>query len=142
MKKIIVMLALALSSQFVSAQNTTVVNPLVTEFIEAQGMKGQMLEAKESLISYILEDKKDAFSTEFDKMIDKYISKFSKVVSTHLSDSEIKGLIDSIKQEKEFAGLSPEKQEKFDEQLQGLQIEVSMELNDLILEYGDPELLE
>lgn len=142
MKKIIVMLALALSSQFVSAQNTTVVNPLVTEFIEAQGMKGQMLEAKESLISYILEDKKDAFSTEFDKMIDKYILKFSKVVSTHLSDSEIKGLIDSIKQEKEFAGLSPEKQEKFDEQLQGLQIEVSMELNDLILEYGDPELLE
>ena len=142
MKKIIVMLALVMSTQFITAQSSADVNPFVTEFIEAQGMRKQMLESKESLTSYILEDKKVEFSNNFDKMIDKFISKFSKVVSSNLSDSEIKGFIEALKEEKEFTGLSKEKQQKFDEQLQALQVEVTMELNELIMEYGNPELFQ
>ena len=142
MKKIIVMLALVMSTQFITAQSSADVNPFVKEFIEAQGMRKQMLESKESLTSYILEDKKVEFSNNFDKMIDKFISKFSKVVSSNLSDSEIKGFIEALKEEKEFTGLSKEKQQKFDEQLQALQVEVTMELNELIMEYGNPELFQ
>ena len=142
MKKIIVMLALAMSTHMVSAQTNTSVNPLVTEFIETQGVKKQMLSAKESLDEYILAENKDTFSKEFDKLVDKFIGKFGKVVSKNLSDDDVKGLTKALKDQVPYEGLSEDKKTKFEEELMVLQTEIGMELNELIMEYGNPELFQ
>jgi len=142
MKKIIVMLALAMSTHMVSAQTNTSVSPLVTEFIETQGVKKQMLSAKESLDEYILAENKDTFSKEFDKLVDKFIGKFGKVVSKNLSDDDVKGLTKALKDQVPYEGLSEDKKTKFEEELMVLQTEIGMELNELIMEYGNPELFQ
>lgn len=142
MKKIIVILALAMSTHMVSAQTNTSVSPLVTEFIETQGVKKQMLSAKESLDEYILAENKDTFSKEFDKLVDKFIGKFGKVVSKNLSDDDVKGLTKALKDQVPYEGLSEDKKTKFEEELMVLQTEIGMELNELIMEYGNPELFQ
>lgn len=141
MKKLVVMLALALSTQLSFAQ-TAQVNPIITEFIEAQGLKQQLLSAKESLNEYILESNKDAFTKDYDTTVDKFIVKFGNVVSKNFSNDEISNLVKSIKEQKEFEGLSEEKQKMFESDVQVLQTEFGMEINELIMQYGNPELFE
>lgn len=141
MKKLVVMLALALSTQLSFAQ-TAQVNPIITEFIEAQGLKQQLLSAKESLNEYILESNKDAFTKDYDTTVDKFIVKFGNVVSKNFSNDEISNLVKSIKEQKEFEGFSEEKQKMFESDVQVLQTEFGMEINELIMQYGNPELFE
>lgn len=141
MKKLVVMLALALSTQLSFAQ-TAQVNPIITEFIETQGVKQQMLTAKESLNEYILEANKDEFSKEFDKLVDKFIGKLAKVVTSNLKEEEVIGLTKALKDQIPYEGLSDDKKTKLEESMQILQTEIGMEMNELIMQYGNPELFE
>ena len=139
MKKNIVLLVLVISTQFISAQSSTDVNPLVTEFIQSNGVSERMKRSKESFVEYVLEENRIDFAKQYDNVIDEFIQKYINIISSNLTDSEIKVFNEAMIEEKEFTSLSKKKQQKFDREMRDLEVIVTMELNELIVKYRNPE---
>lgn len=139
MKKNIVLLVLVISTQFISAQSFTDVNPLVTEFIQSNGVSERMKRSKESFVEYVLEENRIDFAKQYDNVIDEFIQKYINIISSNLTDSEIKVFNEAMIEEKEFTSLSKKKQQKFDREMRDLEVIVTKELNELIVKYRNPE---
>lgn len=139
MKKNIVLLVLVISTQFISAQSSTDVNPLVTEFIQSNGVSERMKRSKESFVEYVLEENRIDFAKQYDNVIDEFIQKYINIISSNLTDSEIKVFNEAMIEEKEFTSLSKKKQQKFDREMRDLEVIVTKELNELIVKYRNPE---
>lgn len=144
MKKFLSILMLVLVAQLGLAQNTNT-HPTVAKLIEKQGLREQLAETKTGLNDLILEDKKEDFSKKYDEIVNTFVDKFGKIITKHFTEEQLQNIEKDIAEKGEAFNIGehlPNDVDKFQEDLTILQTEIGMELQDLIMEYGNPDLFQ
>lgn len=144
MKKFLSILMLVLVAQLGLAQNTNT-HPTVAKLIEKQGLREQLAETKIGLNDLILEDKKEDFSKKYDEIVNTFVDKFGKIITKHFTEEQLQNIEKDIAEKGEAFNIGehlPNDVDKFQEDLTILQTEIGMELQDLIMEYGNPDLFQ
>ena len=143
MKKFLSILMLVFVAQLGLAQNTNT-HPTVTKLIEKQGLREQLAETKTGLNDLILEDKKEDFSKKYDEIVNTFVDKFGKITK-HFTEEQLQNIEKDMAEKGEAFNIGehlPNDVDKFQEDLTILQTEIGMELQDLIMEYGNPDLFQ
>lgn len=144
MKKFLSILMLVFVAQLGLAQNTNT-HPTVAKLIEKQGLREQLAETKTGLNDLILEDKKEDFSKKYDEIVNTFVDKFGKIITKHFTEEQLQNIEKDIAEKGEAFNIGehlPNDVDKFQEDLTILQTEIGMELQDLIMEYGNPDLFQ
>lgn len=144
MKKFLSILMLVFVAQLGLAQNTNT-HPTVTKLIEKQGLREQLAETKTGLNDLILEDKKEDFSKKYDEIVNTFVDKFGKIITKHFTEEQLQNIEKDMAEKGEAFNIGehlPNDVDKFQEDLTILQTEIGMELQDLIMEYGNPDLFQ
>lgn len=126
------------------AQNINT-HPTVAKLIEKQGLREQLAETKTGLNDLILEDKKEDFSKKYDEIVNTFVDKFGKIITKHFTEEQLQNIEKDIAEKGEAFNIGehlPNDVDKFQEDLTILQTEIGMELQDLIMEYGNPDLFQ
>lgn len=126
------------------AQNTNT-HPTVAKLIEKQGLREQLAETKTGLNDLILEDKKEDFSKKYDEIVNTFVDKFGKIITKHFTEEQLQNIEKDMTEKGEAFNIGehlPNDVDKFQEDLTILQTEIGMELQDLIMEYGNPDLFQ
>lgn len=126
------------------AQNTNT-HPTVAKLIEKQGLREQLAETKTGLNDLILEDKKEDFSKKYDEIVNTFVDKFGKIITKHFTEEQLQNIENDMAAKGEAFNIGehlPNDVDKFQEDLTILQTEIGMELQDLIMEYGNPDLFQ
>lgn len=144
MKKFLSILMLVFVAQLGLAQNTNT-HPTVAKLIEKQGLREQLAETKTGLNDLILEDKKEDFSKKYDEIVNTFVDKFGKIITKHFTEEQLQNIENDMAAKGEAFNIGehlPNDVDKFQEDLTILQTEIGMELQDLIMEYGNPDLFQ
>lgn len=144
MKKFLSILMLVFVAQLGLAQNINT-HPTVAKLIEKQGLREQLAETKTGLNDLILEDKKEDFSKKYDEIVNTFVDKFGKIITKHFTEEQLQNIEKDIAEKGEAFNIGehlPNDVDKFQEDLTILQTEIGMELQDLIMEYGNPDLFQ
>lgn len=144
MKKFLSILMLVFVAQLGLAQNTNT-HPTVAKLIEKQGLREQLAETKTGLNDLILEDKKEDFSKKYDEIVNTFVDKFGKIITKHFTEEQLQNIEKDMTEKGEAFNIGehlPNDVDKFQEDLTILQTEIGMELQDLIMEYGNPDLFQ
>lgn len=144
MKKLLSILMLVFVAQLGLAQNINT-HPTVAKLIEKQGLREQLAETKTGLNDLILEDKKEDFSKKYDEIVNTFVDKFGKIITKHFTEEQLQNIEKDIAEKGEAFNIGehlPNDVDKFQEDLTILQTEIGMELQDLIMEYGNPDLFQ
>lgn len=144
MKKFLSILMLVFVAQLGLAQNTNT-HPTVNKLIEKQGLREQLAETKTGLNDLILEDKKEDFSKKYDEIVNTFVDKFGKIITKHFTEEQLQNIEKDMAEKGEAFNIGehlPNDVDKFQEDLTILQTEIGMELQDLIMEYGNPDLFQ
>ena len=144
MKKFLSILMLVFVAQLGLAQNTNT-HPTVAKLIEKQGLREQLAETKTGLNDLILQDKKEDFSKKYDEIVNTFVDKFGKIITKHFTEEQLQNIEKDMTEKGEAFNIGehlPNDVDKFQEDLTILQTEIGMELQDLIMEYGNPDLFQ
>ena len=144
MKKFLSILMLVFVAQLGLAQNINT-HPTVAKLIEKQGLREKLAEIKTGLNDLILEDKKEDFSKKYDEIVNTFVDKFGKIITKHFTEEQLQNIEKDIAEKGEAFNIGehlPNDVDKFQEDLTILQTEIGMELQDLIMEYGNPDLFQ
>jgi len=144
MKKFLSILMLVFVAQLGLAQNINT-HPTVAKLIEKQGLREQLAETKTGLNDLILEDKKEDFSKKYDEIVNTFVDKFGKIITKHFTEEQLQNIEKDMTEKGEAFNIGehlPNDVDKFQEDLTILQTEIGMELQDLIMEYGNPDLFQ
>ena len=144
MKKFLSILMLVFVAQLGLAQNINT-HPTVAKLIEKQGLRAQLAETKTGLNDLILEDKKEDFSKKYDEIVNTFVDKFGKIITKHFTEEQLQNIEKDIAEKGEAFNIGehlPNDVDKFQEDLTILQTEIGMELQALIMEYGNPDLFQ
>jgi len=144
MKKFLSILMLVFVAQLGLAQDINT-HPTVAKLIEKQGLREQLAETKTGLNDLILEDKKEDFSKKYDEIVNTFVDKFGKIITKHFTEEQLQNIEKDIAEKGEAFNIGehlPNDVDKFQEDLTILQTEIGMELQDLIMEYGNPDLFQ
>ena len=141
MKKIVIMCAIALSTQFVSAQSEQFKKDAIT-YVETAGIKEQMKPIKEQFLSAILPENLDAYVKDFDGAVDGFIKSFSELITANYKEADLKEALKTYESTKEFAALPAlDNDAEINTKLQELQGKMMMDLQSVVIKYADPSKL-
>src|SRR5690606_20825890 len=140
MKKIIILCAIALSTQFTFAQSPEFKADALA-YVKSTGIEAQIQQMKQSIESYILSETKEAFDMEFHAAIQIFMTDSAQLIIDNFSENDLKNAIQQYKSTNEFASLPTVANEaEVNTKIQELQNKMLMDFQNIVMKYGDPQL--